>query len=93
MAEGQLSCGFAESLLQIDEHTLVRIHNRREPELELIASGRKLSLSKRQWETLQYLGSNIQLAFTLLTQGKITTVNEGKRHVDVFDEIVADLGI
>lgn len=95
MAQQQITCGFTEAILQLDEHTIVRVHNRLQPEIELTSSGRTLSLSKTQWDQLQYLSTNITLAFTLLAEGKIDPINDGKnkkrRTDDAFDELIDTL--
>jgi len=100
MAQEQLTCGFSESLLQLDKDTYIRIHNRQEPEIEFIVSGRKLSLTKKQWEKIEYLSTNIQLAFALLGESGIPTFQEEKRKKqrkekidDTFNEIVEALNL
>lgn len=87
MAQKQLSYGFSETLLQIDENTFVRVYNRQDPEIEFTVSGRKLSLSKLQWGRITSLSNNIQLAFTLLGESKI------EKQGDPFEDIVHSLGL
>lgn len=95
MAQEQLSCGFSETLLQLDENTFLRVYNRHIPQIEITAAGRKLSLSKIQWEQINHLASNIDLAFSLIGQNKIPYIPEEKRknHDDAFDEIIDALGL
>lgn len=100
MVEEQLSCGVSETILHVDQHTFIRIHNRRAPEIEFIASGKTLVLTKQQWTQIDNLSNNITLAFTLLGEGTIATVQEPKRKKrktdkedDTFGDLVDALGL
>jgi len=90
MAQNQLYCGFSETLLQSDESTFIRVHNRLHPQIEFIVSGRKITLSQAQWENIDYLSSNISVAFSLLSQSKIA---DGTKKKDTFEELVEGLGL
>lgn len=96
MAQKQMCFGFSETLLQTDESTFIRVHNRQHPQIEFIVSGRKITLTQTQWENIDNLSNNIQLAFTLLAEGKIGTLNDTKRkrpNDDTFDGIIESLGL
>jgi len=95
MAQQQLSCGFSETLLQLDDNTYIRVYNRLQPQIEITTSGRKLSLSRTQWEQINHVASNIDLAFSLIGQNKIPYIPQEKRrsHDDAFDDIIESLGL
>jgi len=93
MAQQQVTnySGFTSSNIQVDNKLSLKIINHTNPHMELCIKDSKFVITRSQWNIIQQLTNNINIAFSLLDSGHIQEISK-KRHIDnsvqeIFDEL------
>ena len=81
MAQHQVNngYGFTSCTLQLDGNVAMKICNIHNPQIEFQVRNSKITLDKKQWQILQEMVQNINLAFSLVESGVVSVTEESRK--------------
>lgn len=98
MTQGQVDnyAGFLNACIQLDSNATLQIHDHKFPQVEIRVKDTKVTLTRKQWNTLLQMIPNVNLAFGILEQGVIGELSEEhkqRRINETFNDLTETLGL